>query len=373
MKRFDAYPKAIDDFRIRTNAGGIVSIICGVILFWLFVSEFYLYLSSDVTPVLVVDSERNEKIRINFDITFPKMPCDFISLDAMDVSGEHQVDIEHNVFKTRLDSKGNKIQVGSKTSKSGLAREEASVDMTQKLPPDYCGSCYGAEARAGDCCNSCDDVRNAYRNKGWAFTNPSGIEQCVRDGLMDKLRAMRDEGCQLYGYLSVNKISGNFHFAPGRSLQQNHMHGHDMTIYKFGDGFDLSHKITQLSFGANFPGIQNPLDGVEKKWEEKESPLYEYYLKVVPTTYESDGNIKTNQFSVTEYERAYPQSPAVVFNYDITPIRIVYTTRQTSFTHFLTGICAIIGGIFTVTGILDAFIFQSLRSVEAKIELGKME
>jgi hypothetical protein len=28
------------------------------------------------------------------------------------------------------------------------------------------------------------------------------------------------EGCQVYGYLLVNKVAGNFHFAPGKSFQQ---------------------------------------------------------------------------------------------------------------------------------------------------------
>ena len=29
------------------------------------------------------------------------------------------------------------------------------------LPPGYCGPCYGAENREGQCCNTCDDVRDA--------------------------------------------------------------------------------------------------------------------------------------------------------------------------------------------------------------------
>jgi hypothetical protein len=27
-----------------------------------------------------------------------------------------------------------------------------------ELPPGYCGSCYGAEEKDGDCCNTCDQV-----------------------------------------------------------------------------------------------------------------------------------------------------------------------------------------------------------------------
>lgn len=28
-----------------------------------------------------------------------------------------------------------------------------------------------------DCCNNCDEVREAYRKKGWALSNPDGIDQ----------------------------------------------------------------------------------------------------------------------------------------------------------------------------------------------------
>jgi hypothetical protein len=50
-----------------------------------------------------VDPIRGASMRINFDVTFPSMPCAVLSLDAMDVSGQHQLDVLHNIFKRRLD------------------------------------------------------------------------------------------------------------------------------------------------------------------------------------------------------------------------------------------------------------------------------
>jgi endoplasmic reticulum-Golgi intermediate compartment protein 3 len=38
-------------------------------------SEFSAFLQTDVRPELVVDTSRGEKLRINFDMTFPKMAC----------------------------------------------------------------------------------------------------------------------------------------------------------------------------------------------------------------------------------------------------------------------------------------------------------
>jgi hypothetical protein len=32
-------------------------------------------------------------LRVQFDVTFPKMPCSWLSLDAMDISGEMHLDV----------------------------------------------------------------------------------------------------------------------------------------------------------------------------------------------------------------------------------------------------------------------------------------
>lgn len=86
-------------------------------------------------------------------------------------------------------------------------------------------SCYGAETSQLSCCNSCDDVREAYRLKGWAFNNPKGIQQCVDEGFTDKLEKQTKEGCKAQGFIEVNKVGGNIHFAPGKSFQQHNVHG----------------------------------------------------------------------------------------------------------------------------------------------------
>lgn len=57
------------------------------------------------------------------------------------------------------------------------------------------------------CCNSCDDVREAYRRRGWAFKNPDTIEQCKREGFSQKMQEQKNEGCKVYGFLEVNKVS----------------------------------------------------------------------------------------------------------------------------------------------------------------------
>lgn len=91
-------------------------------------------------------------------------------------------------------------------------------------------SCYGAESEPNQCCNTCEEVREAYRHKGWAFNDPSGISQCVDEGWTVKIKEQVNEGCQIHGSIGVNKVAGNLHFAPGKSFQQHSVHGEVFVI-----------------------------------------------------------------------------------------------------------------------------------------------
>ena len=57
--------------------------------------------------------------------------------------------------------------------------------------------------------------------------------------------------------------------------------------------------------------------------------------------------------------------------YELSPIMVKFTETSKSFAHFLTGVCAIIGGVFTVAGIIDSMVYHSMRSLKKKVDLGK--
>ena len=51
--------------------------------------------------------------------------------------------------------------------------------LNEQRQDGYCGSSYGGIApnENNGCCNSCEDVRQAYVNRGWSFNRPDAIEQ----------------------------------------------------------------------------------------------------------------------------------------------------------------------------------------------------
>ena len=81
------------------------------------------------------------------------------------------------------------------------------------------------------CCNTCDQVREAYRKKGWAFNNAEGITQCLDEGWVQQMSDQSGEGCRASGFFDVSKVAGNFHFAPGKSFQSHNVHGKYVHTY----------------------------------------------------------------------------------------------------------------------------------------------
>uniref|UniRef100_A0A5K3EPG0 Endoplasmic reticulum-Golgi intermediate compartment protein 3 n=2 Tax=Mesocestoides corti TaxID=53468 RepID=A0A5K3EPG0_MESCO len=357
LRHFDVFAKPLKDFRIQTVPGAFLSITSLLIILCLFIWEVADYMSPEVKQEIIVDISRNRQMSINFDIIFPFIPCYVLSVDSMDVSGEQHSAITKEINKTRVASDGRLIETGV-----NFGGESA---LNSKRSRNYCGSCYGAATSDNVCCNTCDSVLEAYRLRGWGVPNPDMFEQCKDEKTAGSLVAIGKEGCRLAGHIDVNKVAGAFHIAPGKSYGQGHIHVHDLMAFS-GEQFPLSHEIRHLSFGDTYPGQVNPLDNTNMTVDAA-SPMISYFIKLVPTIYSdySATPLVTNQYSVTWQIKSTPLSggsegiPGVFFNYQISPLLVKLTKERKSFLYFLTNTCAIVGGVYTVAGLLDAFVYRS--------------
>jgi hypothetical protein len=109
--RLDAFTKTVEDARVRTTSGGIVTLTSLIIILWLSWGEWADYRRVTISPELVVDKARGEKMEIALNISFPRVPCELLTLDVMDVSGELQMGVQHGINKVRLtpESEGSKV------------------------------------------------------------------------------------------------------------------------------------------------------------------------------------------------------------------------------------------------------------------------
>ncbi|XP_061367863.1 uncharacterized protein LOC133310873, partial [Gastrolobium bilobum] len=256
LRNLDAYPKINEDFYSRTLSGGVITLASSILMLLLFISELRLYLHAATETKLVVDTSRGETLRINFDVTFPALACSILSLDAMDISGEQHLDVKHDIIKKRLDSHGNVIEtrqdgIGAPKIEKPLQRHGGRLEHNET----YCGSCYGAEGSDEDCCNNCEEVREAYQKKGWGLSNPDLIDQVCP-----------------YDILTFNSILF-------LSLSNTILLTLTCITLAFQkESFNLSHHINRLTFGEYFPGVVNPLDRVH--WtQETPSGMYQYFIK----------------------------------------------------------------------------------------------
>lgn len=98
FRRFDAFSKTIEDAQIKTTNGGLITIISIIIIFILVSFEWHDYRRVVVLPELTIDRTRSkfkififlltftnifffllgEKLQINLNLTFPKIPCSSI-------------------------------------------------------------------------------------------------------------------------------------------------------------------------------------------------------------------------------------------------------------------------------------------------------
>jgi len=199
-----------------------------------------------------------------------------------------------------------------------------------------------------------------------------------------RLKAMdwKDEehpGCQISGFLWTDRVPGNFH------IQARSPH-HDIDAKLT----NVSHEVHHLSFGE--PGIKATIERKKfvtpKGFERTLSPLdgnvyvnynqheaFHHYLKVVTTEFDDPYLKKSNRRSKKSTVRAYQLLsssqlsyyredivPEAKFAYDPSPIAVYHRkTYKKRWYDYLTSLMAIIGGTFTVIGMIENTIHAAMQ------------
>lgn len=359
VKRFDLYRKVPRDLTEPTLSGAAVSCCTVTFVVYLFFSELAVFVRRNWESEMFIDESKTEdKLQININVTLPSLPCELLSFDAQDVMGSHEVDAHGHLFKDRLTSKGDVI--GTEEMK---------------------GSHYGASS-------------TLTRHFSFSYDNQD----------VDRIRKMINsgEGCRVAGHVKVNKVPGNIHLS---TYSHSYLFG---SLYQETRNINISHIVNHISFGVdtdvnfvqkNFQdtGVVSPLDGViqvvgERKPPEKkdipsslynygyqdkggiETAIFEYYTKVVPTTYRplDSPPVHVYQFTANSNKIVNQQMPSLYLRYDFSPVTVRYTEKRESTSHFLVQICAVIGGVFTVAGLLDAVLHKSIVVLAKKAQIGKL-
>jgi len=200
------------------------------------------------------------------------------------------------------------------------------------------------------------------------------------DDVVDNWKDEEHPGCQLFGYLMLDRVPGNFHIQARSS-------SHDIAPHMT----NVSHIIHSLSFGD--PVVQRQLQQgrqisssntkLPSDVLNKISPMNEnvyvshqlhegftHYLKVVTTNlpqgmgFGYQNRVKRAYQILQNSQLAYYRNdivPEAKFMYDLSPISVSYRESGRHWYDYLTSLMAIIGGTFTVVGMLEG----SIRAVSS--------
>ena len=180
-------------------------------------------------------------------------------------------------------------------------------------------------------------------------------------------------GCLLVGFLLVNRVPGNFHI---ESRSAYHNLNPAMA--------NLSHTVNSLSFGPSISRRQqSTLDSIPEEFFPKKSlgPMngndyvikslhtaWHHYIKVVSTHvgkgFTSDRNLLAYQMVESSQIMNYDvlEVPEARFSYDLSPMAVVIEKKGKRWYEFITSIAALIGGTFTVVGLISSFLGIVLKA-----------
>ncbi|KAL9264486.1 disulfide isomerase-like 5-4-like protein [Drosera capensis] len=477
LKSVDFYRKIPRDLTEASLSGAGLSIIAALSMIFLFGMELNNYLAVSTTTAIVVDrSSDADFLRIEFNISFPALSCEFASVDVSDALGTHRLNITKTVQKFSIDS--NLRPTGSEFHSGPIAGsikhdddsdeehvegsvelnprnfdrvghqheilvvnfyapwcpwsnklkpswEKAAKIMSEKYDPETDGRILLGKVDCTievDLCRSHhiqgypsirifrkgSDIRDTHGHHDHeSYYGDRDTDSLVKfmEGLVAPIPltghglALEDKsenatknakrpapvtgGCRLEGFVRVKKVPGNL-LVTARSAS----HSFDAST------MNVSHFISQLTFGKKItPRVMSdvkrilPYIGASHerlngktyiiKHENSEANVtIEHYLQVVKTEVVT-GSPNHEHTLVEEYEYTAhssllqsPDIPAAKFHFEPSPMQVLVKENPKSFSHFITNVCAIIGGVFTVAGILDSMLHNTMNLMK-KVELGK--
>ncbi|KAH7928313.1 DUF1692-domain-containing protein [Leucogyrophana mollusca] len=321
VAKFDAFPKLPSTYKARSESRGFLTLFVALLAFLLVLNDLGEYIWGWTDYEFSVDEPDSSHMNVNVDMVV-NMPCQYLSVDLRDVVGDRLY------LSKGFHRDGTVFDIGQATT----LKEHAQALSARQA------------------------VAQSKKSRGFF----SIFRRSTEPGYRPTYNHQKDgSACRIYGTLTVKKVTANLHIT---SLG----HGYTSNVHVPHDKMNMSHVITEFSFGPYFPDISQPLDYsfelANKPWM-----AYQYFLHVVPTDYIVGGDwaMHTNQYSVTHYTRTlndHEGTPGIFFKFDLDPLLITIHQRTTSMVQLIIRCVGVIGGVFTCA---SYFLRVTVRAVEA--------
>jgi hypothetical protein len=464
LESLHLYRKVPKDLTDATRLGGLISLACAGLMAYLFVSNIQEYLAVKTSTDVALDDTGEVHMRVYFNITMERLPCQFARVDVSDVMGTSLTNISADITKFKVAPDAGHRQEFYMPSSYVVAHEdlhpqevEHHMGQPTTLPEmqddqfDHFikGSEFAMVAFGAPWCPWSQRLEPVWRktfaglkDKPYAdlvhmakvdCTSPKSQQLCHRHHIhafptiriyrhkqlhshenylgdrdskafyefMEEMtkshtkaapspnkqhsistedHSLEGEGCQLTGTLKISRVPGNF-----RISAQSDSHSFNSRV------MNVSHHVDKLIFAsmgetsrmAKIMPIAERSSLLSSSFMmHQELATLKHYLKVVPFQYhfldEERQHTYVYKANYNEYRPrkmewfegkadAYVDTqlvPNAVFYYDISPVMVVVHQESVTLATFVTKICAVIGGIYTVVGLVDNLIYHGGQSIK---------
>ncbi|GJE85614.1 endoplasmic reticulum vesicle transporter-domain-containing protein [Phanerochaete sordida] len=309
LAEFDAFPKLPTTYKARSESRGFLTVFVTFMAFLLVLNDLGEFIWGWPDYEFSVDRDQSSDLRVNVDMLV-NMPCQYLSVDLRDAVGDRLY------LSSSFRRDGTLFDIGQATA---LKEHAASLSARQAVAQSRKSRGLFATLFR----RNSDGFRPTYNYKPGA------------------------SACRVYGTVAVKKVTANLHITTLGHGYASHQHvDHNL--------MNLSHVITEFSFGPYFPDMTQPLDN---SFELTEDPFvsYQYFLHVVPTSYIAPRSrpLNTHQYSVTHYTRVLDHNkgiPGIFFKFDVDPMSLTIHQRTTSLLQLLIRCVGVVGGVFVCMG-----------------------
>jgi thiol-disulfide isomerase/thioredoxin len=106
IKDFDLYRRIPKDLTETSTHSTILSVCAALFMLVLFIAELWAFLTINLQTNIIIDPNTDNSLRINFNITVLDMPCEYASIDVVDVLGTRRDNVTFNINKWQVDENG---------------------------------------------------------------------------------------------------------------------------------------------------------------------------------------------------------------------------------------------------------------------------
>lgn len=110
FKDWDLYRRIPRELTEASTHGWFLSIIASVCIVILVVAETSSFLAADVISDAVIDSNTDHALRIALNISLPQIPCEYASVNVVDVLGTRDFNVSTNMRRFALDADGRQLR-----------------------------------------------------------------------------------------------------------------------------------------------------------------------------------------------------------------------------------------------------------------------